>query len=102
MSLVVFFLVATALWQWDANFRVIDLAVKGQVQEQQRLRQSSEEIRKHLFKQRFDRLAAAMRDFAETYNRDQGRVWPAKQAQELRKAMQELEELEEFQTRRGK
>lgn len=46
------------------------------------------------FSKRFNRLIDAMAAFSDEYNKYQGQVWPAKQAEQLRKAMEAVREIE--------
>ena len=49
---------------------------------------------RQLFSQRFNVLVAAVESFAKEYNQSKGHVWPKKQADDLRAAMQQLQRIE--------
>ena len=52
------------------------------------------------FRKRFNHLLEAIAAFSEQYNKGGGHVWPSKQAQNLRKAMKELEAVDPFKNAR--
>ena len=43
------------------------------------------------FEAQFNKLVTALKEFSDEYNRAPGKVWPAKQAAALKKAMRDLE-----------
>lgn len=47
--------------------------------------------RKRDFEKRFNKLIDALQEFTRAYNAAQGQVWPAKEAEALRVALQNLE-----------
>ena len=59
-------------------------------------RQERESIQRQRqdFEKKFDNLAAAVAEFAKEYNRNKGEVWPTKKAEDLRKAMEAVQQVE--------
>lgn len=85
---------ALGLFQAQADpVRPIEMAravieAQSAAAEQARIARSEDERRR--FEQQLDRLAAALNDFQREYNASGGQVWPKKQAEALKKAIQAL------------
>src|SRR5262245_7372964 len=69
-------------------------ALRGQIQTAEPERVAREVRQRKLFEQRFNRLVAAVESFAREYNKSKGRVWSMKEADELRAAMEQLQQIE--------
>ena len=97
-------LLAAAVWgqtpggpipfsQLDPVRRTVDVsmiqAAEAHAAEVQR-RQAMEN-EKRIFEQKFNRLAIALRRFADEYNNDHGNVWPLREAQALQEACRNLQ-----------
>ena len=54
-----------------------------------------QEIQQRQFQRKFNQLVAAVGSFAKRYNEDKGTIWPQQEADKLRKAMRQLQSLEE-------
>jgi len=68
-----------------------EAALKQQVAIQERVAKGREDQERRRFEAQFNKLITALREFSDEYNRAPGRVWPAKQAAALKKAMHDLE-----------
>jgi hypothetical protein len=68
-----------------------EAVLKQQVAIQERLAKGREGQARQRFEAQFNKLITALREFSDEYNRAPGRVWPAKQAAALKKAMRDLE-----------
>jgi hypothetical protein len=73
--------------------RVLDAQNKA-VGEQPHARDA--QIERDRFKERFNKLIAAMQEFSEAYNRSNGDVWPQKSADAVDKAFRELQKTESW------
>ena len=87
-------LMALGLFQLQADsVRRIEMAqaaiqAQASATEQQRAARTEDERRR--FEQELDRLAAALNNFQREYNASGGQVWPKKEAEALKKAIQAL------------
>jgi hypothetical protein len=57
----------------------------------EREHKARQELQKWRFEQKFNQLVEAIAKFSKQYNQGKGQVWPAREAEQLRKAMQELQ-----------
>jgi hypothetical protein len=58
-------------------------------------------VQQQRFEERFNKLAKAISQFSSAYNANNGQAWPADKAEELRKAMAELQKIDpNFQPRK--
>jgi hypothetical protein len=71
------------------------MALKERIQAQEREATARAEMQRQRFEQRFNKLVDAVAAFAKEYNEGKGQVWPSAEAAKLRKAMSELQALEE-------
>lgn len=53
-----------------------------------------QQVKLRRFEERFNQLAKAVAQFSSAYNKNNGQAWPADKAEELRKAMAELQKIE--------
>ncbi len=51
-------------------------------------------VRVRRFEDRFNNLVKAVEEFSQAYNGSKGQVWPAGKAEALRKAMEQLQDIE--------
>ena len=61
---------------------------------QELAKQAVQQDHQRQFAEKFNQLVAAVRNFAEQYNQNQGSVWPQREADKLRSAMHQLQQLE--------
>uniref|UniRef100_Q02AP8 Uncharacterized protein n=1 Tax=Solibacter usitatus (strain Ellin6076) TaxID=234267 RepID=Q02AP8_SOLUE len=69
----------------------ISLARASQHELEMRARQQEQQRQ---FALKFNRLVDAVADFAKVYNQGKGSVWPQREADKLRKAMHQIQQLE--------
>jgi|SRR5579884_3051740 len=87
-------IMALGLFQLQADsvkrIEIAQAAVEAQAAavEQQRAARTEDEHRR--FEQQLSHLAAALNDFQQKYNASGGQVWPKKEADALKKAIQAL------------
>ena len=53
-----------------------------------------QDLQQRNFEAKFNQLVDAVANFAKQYNKGKGQVWPLREAEKLRNAMRELQELE--------
>lgn len=85
-------LLAAFFWQGPArDMDVARLAMDGDIKAHQEYRARLAAAQKAYFEDNFEDLVKAMQAFSTEYNRYRGQVWPAKEAENLRKAMSRLQ-----------
>jgi len=72
---------------FDADILVKAAQVRAYEEQERRTKVQKERG----FEQKFNKLIDALGEFTRQYNGSQGQVWPAKQAEALRKALREVE-----------
>jgi hypothetical protein len=70
------------------------MALDGEVKAHERYRAALAANQKLQFEEQFDELVKALEAFSTEYNRNRGQVWPAREAENLRKAMQKLQAID--------
>jgi hypothetical protein len=66
-------------------------ALKQQTTAQERVVQDRQAQARREFERQFNKLVTALSEFTAEYNRGRGDVWPAKQADALKKAIRDLQ-----------
>lgn len=85
-------LLAALFWQGPArDMDVMKMAMDGDVKAHQQYQAKLAATQKAYFEENFEDLVKAMQAFSTEYNRYRGLVWPAKEAENLRKAMNRLQ-----------
>jgi hypothetical protein len=92
--------VATALCQANQYARAMEMDLRARAEEQEQRQKETLAAQKRQFEKKFDAAAVAFREFAEKYNSAKGSIWPAKEAEQLRKALKTLAEAEELAGRK--
>ena len=69
-------------------------ALRSQIQTAERERAIQERNQRAIVEAKFNKLAAAVESFAKEYNKTKGQAWPKKQADDLRVAMEDLQNVE--------
>lgn len=76
--------------------QIADLALKSRIQEHEETARRRAAAQRRLFEQRFNALAKAVETFGDRYNEGNGQIWPKREADQLRKALAEFQELPAF------
>ncbi len=85
-------LLAALFWQGPArDMDVMKMAMDGDIKAHQQYRAQLAASQKAYFEENFEELVKAMQAFSAEYNRYRGQIWPAKEADNLRKAMNRLQ-----------
>jgi hypothetical protein len=85
-------LVAGLLLQEHSRaFDSLTLMVRSEVRAFEADRKRVEKLQRMDFELNFQKLVHALNAFSMEYNRSKGAVWPAKEAEALRKAMERLQ-----------
>ena len=81
----------------DDPFRAAEIqqrALLGSIGQREREMRAREELQQRQFAAMFNQLVEAVNNFANRYNAGRGTVWPKHEADKLRKAMHQIQQLE--------
>ena len=79
-------------WQGPArDMETMRLALEGEVKAHQQFHAQLAAAQKANFEENFEGLVKALQAFSDAYNRNRGQVWPAREAEHLRKAMKKFQ-----------
>ena len=68
------------------------MAIEARTRDFEERKKSMAEQERKQFEQRFNKLIDAIHRFSDEYNKSKGAVWPAKHAEQVKKAFRELEQ----------
>jgi hypothetical protein len=81
----------------DDPFRAAEIqqrALLGSIGQREREMRAREGLQQRQFAAMFNQLVEAVNNFANRYNAGRGTVWPKHEADKLRKAMRQIQQLE--------
>lgn len=79
--------------------QVAELATKARIQEHEDTTRRRADAEWRLFEQRFNTLVKAVELFGKRYNDGKGHLWPKREADELRRALAQFQELPAFRAK---
>jgi hypothetical protein len=80
---------------------MLELSLKGQAQQHEGQRQDRVRRDHKDFEKKFNALVAAIENFGRRYNEARGQVWPKREADALRKAMEDVRKVTAFNKKRN-
>jgi hypothetical protein len=83
----------------DDRFRAAEIqqrALLGSIGQQEGAMRGREGLQQRQFALVFNQLVEAVNNFANRYNQGRGSVWPKREADKLRKAMRQIQQLEKW------